>query len=650
MENIHKPKPRKRNSGRRKRPKKKIYPFELKLKGVKLYLEEGFSASLIKAETGLSPSNIYRWVNIYESEGEEGLKDQRSSNGMRKLPEAVRKRIIEEKKKDPSKGSKKISQFLRRILFLKASPETVRKTLKKEGLVEKPKAKSRKKNISKPRFFERSTPNQLWQSDIFMFRAGGKYTYLIGYIDDYSRYITGLGLFHSQTAENVIEVYRRAAAEYKPPREMLTDNGRQYTSWRGKTRFEAEMAKDKIHHFKSQPHHPMTLGKIERFWQTIYNEFLIRARFESFEDARDRIQQWVKYYNHRRPHQGIGGLCPADRYFEISTELKKTIEHGIAENVLELALRGKPREPFYMVGRMDGQSVVLQASKGKLTLSVDDKDTGETRELTYPLTNKGEEHEKEQSEKTGNPEEGTTESETLSERNITPTFGEGENKSSSVHMDGAQKTRRDMPGDEYKSTTHPQLAGPGTQGNDAGAGTQAQPGEGSGTSPQATEVPGETHILETGERGYEYPPGEQVAENTEHQDVAESIFNVTQPQERRVPEHEEQGRQSQEARTDNSESEFGRDNGHPGSRATGYIQKELPPVGEAGAGWNVEGPGRAGGWSTSNTSGQGEGNPEEESRGFGEGIERSQAIEDGTETFPRLGTPESKRSEEEKPE
>jgi len=37
---------------------------------------------------------------------------------------------------------------------------------------------------------------------------------------------------------------------------------------------------------------------------------------------------------------GIGGLFPADRYFEIQAELRKTIEQGIAENMLEMALRG----------------------------------------------------------------------------------------------------------------------------------------------------------------------------------------------------------------------------------------------------------------------------------------------------------------------
>src|SRR5512147_1937855 len=167
---------------------------------------------------------------------------------------------------------------------------------------------------------------------------------------------------------------------------MLTERGGQYTNWRGSSRFERELGKDRVRHIKSQAHHPMTLGKIERFWKTIYEEFLVRAQFVSFEEARERIRQWVQYYNHKRPHQGIGGLCPADRFFEIQVELKKTIEQGIADNVLEMALRGKPKEPFYMVGRMEGQSVVLRAEKGKLRLMVDDEEGGEKQEMVYDVT------------------------------------------------------------------------------------------------------------------------------------------------------------------------------------------------------------------------------------------------------------------------
>ena len=64
-----------------------------------------------------------------------------------------------------------------------------------------PSRKKRQRNITRPRFFERLTPNQLWQWDIFTFRLGGRYAYLIGFIDDYSRYMVGLELYRTQTAD-----------------------------------------------------------------------------------------------------------------------------------------------------------------------------------------------------------------------------------------------------------------------------------------------------------------------------------------------------------------------------------------------------------------------------------------------------------------
>ncbi|MBZ5671534.1 MAG: integrase core domain-containing protein [Acidobacteriia bacterium] len=59
-----------------------------------------------------------------------------------------------------------------------------------------------------------------------------------------------------------------------------------------------ESRKDRVRHLKSRPHHPMTLGKIERFWKTIWEEFLVRAQFDSFESARERVRPWVEHYNY----------------------------------------------------------------------------------------------------------------------------------------------------------------------------------------------------------------------------------------------------------------------------------------------------------------------------------------------------------------
>jgi len=352
---------------------------------VQTYLKGGYSMALLCRELGVHKSSLYTWVKLYKLGGKDGLcRPPNARPGRKQLPAPITDQIVALKRQHPTCGSTSIAQLLRRWFCLPASPSTVRQRLQEARLLP-PAPRKKRKNLTRPRFFERATPNQMWQSDIFTFRLGGRYAYLIAFLDDHSRYIVGADLFRSPTAEAVIEVYRIAMGEFRPPRELLTDNGRQYTSWRGTSRFEAELKKDRVAHIKSRPHHPMTLGKIERFWSTLWQNFLVRAQFASFDDARERIKLWIKYYNHRRPHQSLDGLCPADRYFAIQTELRQTLEASIQENLLELALRGKPQAPFYMVGRLDGQSVVLRAEKGKLKLSVTNDLNQPTQELTYDL-------------------------------------------------------------------------------------------------------------------------------------------------------------------------------------------------------------------------------------------------------------------------
>ena len=357
------------------------HPVAVRLLAVRLHLDEGYRQAEVARQLGVQKNSVSNWVQRYRLHGEAGLQDHLPGPpaGVLKLPAAVREQVLALKRQQPHFGVKKIAQWLRRAACLPISAESVRRLLHREQLLTPPRRKP-KRNPPKPRFFERATPNQMWQSDIFTFRLHGKNAYLIGFMDDHSRYLVGLDVFRSQTAEHVLEVYRTAVGEFGPPKELLTDNGRQYTSWRGTTRFEAELRKDRVAHFKSQPHHPQTLGKIERFWKTIWEDFLERAQFDSLEQARERIRLWVKHYNHRRPHQSLDGLCPADRFFAIAKELRATLEAGMAENLLELALHGQPQETFYLVGRSGNQSVVLRTEKGHLKLLID----GQEMLLTKP--------------------------------------------------------------------------------------------------------------------------------------------------------------------------------------------------------------------------------------------------------------------------
>jgi transposase InsO family protein len=462
-----------RRGGAKHRSPPGQHPIELRRKAVQLLVEESLPRDLVAEELGVSAATLGIWLGRYQEAGEAGLLRRPPCLGKGKLhlAPAVHQAIVTVKREHPAFGVRRIAQWLRRALLLPGSAETVRQTLHRHDLLPKSRPKPAKRNPPKPRFFERRTPNQLWQSDIFTFRLNGQNAYLIGFIDDHSRYLTGLGVFRSQTAENVLEVYRRAVGAYGVPKEMLTDNGKQYAAWQGKTRFQMELAKDRIHHIRSAPHHPMTLGKIERFWKTIWEEFLERARFETFESAVERIGYWVKYYNHQRPHQGIEGLCPADRFFGIQKEVREAVERGIEANVQELALRGKPQTPFYMVGRVGQQNVVLQAERGQVHILVDGQDAEAGRH-----------------EHGGEAETGTA-----------GVQRPGEVPSGAGVVDGPPPALGAVPGHEHPEPPAQRLAGTGNCGYAQRAGA-AHPSAG-GTRADAASADGETAGAQAGAAG-----------------------------------------------------------------------------------------------------------------------------------------------------
>jgi transposase InsO family protein len=532
------------------------YTVAEKLKAVRLYQEEGFSLSLVCQEMHIGKSSLEHWLQAYRLGGEAGLQPPPRRERRSKLPPAISEKIQELKTAHPTFGIKRISQLLRRWFFLPASPETVRRHLHAAELMPES-TPPKKRNITRPRFFERATPNQMWQTDIFTFRLGGHYAYLIAFMDDYSRFIVGADLFRSPTAAAVIEVYRVAVGEYQPPKEMLTDNGRQYTTWRGTSRFEAVLQKDRVAHFKSRPQHPMTLGKVERFWSTIWQDFLVRAQFDSFDAARERIKLWITYYNHKRPHQGIEGLCPADRFFEIQSQLRSTIEKGIQENLLELALRGKPQAPFYMVGRMDGQSVVLRAEKGKLKLSVSDQQNRE-QELTYDLDQNS--HGKDGTEKE-NP-------------NLSPQCP-GQSAGGPGGLDGTVQAGGCLPPAEHQMDHLQPMAATGDGGHASSLGESGEP------SPRRSPEPALAGVVAAPAADRDSGPSHQPsgADKQDCQPALDSGKNGVDEC------------QSQTTGGGDFPSPLGPDDGHGGRPDPGHLPPAVLPVGKPSLAGVVDGPG-----------------------------------------------------------
>jgi len=344
--------------------------MEVKLLAIEA-LDSGLSANEVGELVGVGVATIHKWHKDYAEGGVQGLCRKASSIAVRSQCSVLEEKIVALRRENPEYGVRRIRDELRRHEGIEVSAEKVRTVVNDAELGNAP-PEPHRRGVA-PRRFERSCPNAMWQMDIFTFHLKRMYpVYLIGIIDDHSRYLVGWGLFRQQNAEAVLEVLKGAIGQWGAPREILSDNGRQFVAWRGQSRFQKVLRQQGVQHVRSAPQHPMTLGKIERFWQTIWREFLEEAVFSSFADACQRLEHWIHYYNHQRPHQGIDGGCPADRFYGIADDVQEAVKQGCRENSLRLALGQETEPPLYLLGQVGGTDVRVIRKGEEIEVKVGD--------------------------------------------------------------------------------------------------------------------------------------------------------------------------------------------------------------------------------------------------------------------------------------
>ena len=330
----------------------------------------GLPASDFGAMVGLSKHTLYGWKKKFDAEGPGGLMDRpRGGRQGSRLPELTKRTILMLKQANPEWGCQRISDMLVRGPALPASPSAVARVLHEAGY--EMEEVGTRPHPDKVRRFERAKPNQLWQTDLFTFilKRQNRRVYLVAFMDDHSRFIVGYGLHASQSSALVLEVLRAAITSYGTPQEILTDNGSQYITWRGKSAFTKELEKRGIQQVVAAPRRPQTLGKIERFWGSLWRECIESAIFIDMGDAQRRIGLFIDHFNFQRAHQGIDGLVPADRFFGAASEVNKTLQARVAANALELARHGTPKAPFYLTGQVGGQPFSVHAEGERMILT-----------------------------------------------------------------------------------------------------------------------------------------------------------------------------------------------------------------------------------------------------------------------------------------
>ena len=181
---------------------------------------------------------------------------------------------------------------------------TINKILNKHNLT-KPN-ENRRKRIKYVRW-QREHPNSLWQIDISDQKVTDKY--LLGIIDDCSRYCIALIPLKQISTAIITKILDNIVAVDGKPREILTDNGSVFGLRSKHSKFDRWCKKRGIKHIRSAIHSPTTLGKIERLFRTIEDELKFCSGC---------LELFRMRYNHFRPHQSLGNKVPADIYFDFS--------------------------------------------------------------------------------------------------------------------------------------------------------------------------------------------------------------------------------------------------------------------------------------------------------------------------------------------
>ena len=136
-------------------------------------------------------------------------------------------------------------------------------------------------------------------------------------LDDFSRYIIAWKLCITMRAFDVTETlilalvasgYNRAEVVHKP--RLLSDNGSSYIAGDLADCLEHQG----IDHVRGAPNHPQTQGKIECWHQTLKDHILIENYYLPADIEAD-VGAFVERYNHRRYHECLANLTPADVYF-----------------------------------------------------------------------------------------------------------------------------------------------------------------------------------------------------------------------------------------------------------------------------------------------------------------------------------------------
>jgi transposase InsO family protein len=211
-------------------------------------------------------------------------------------------------------GYRRVRAYLKRKLGISVSYKRVYRLMKKNDLlVERKRYKAKRtpqKDKPKP-----VKSNQWWGTDMTKFYINSfGWVYLVVVLDWYSKKIVGYKLNVRSKAEDWIDALNMAVDNNCPlgSREydlhLMSDNGSQPTS----EKYENSATLLGIKHITTSYSNPKGNADTERFMRTFKEEIIYPNEFDSFEEAKTEVDNFIAFYNHDYPHSALGYLSPIE--------------------------------------------------------------------------------------------------------------------------------------------------------------------------------------------------------------------------------------------------------------------------------------------------------------------------------------------------
>lgn len=256
----------------------------------------------------VSRQTLDRWVRAYRAGGFQALVptprrvEPRTPAGLLELACRLRK-------EDPARGAAHIAEILRVSHEWSPHPRTLQRHFKALGLT---RAQLSATSIAFGRF-EATRPNELWVGDALHGPVvSGKKAILFCYLDDHSRLVTGHRWTHVEDTLSAEYALRRGVQSRGVPEVVYLDNGASFVS-KQLLRALAILGARLVH---SRPGRPQGRGKVERFFRTVREQFLVEVAHSdvtNLELLEERFVAWIERVYHQRVHSETGDT-PADRF------------------------------------------------------------------------------------------------------------------------------------------------------------------------------------------------------------------------------------------------------------------------------------------------------------------------------------------------